>query len=243
MNEYERIGTGYARRRRADPRLARAIAEALDGNSAVINVGAGAGSYEPPGAGTVAVEPAARMIAQRLPEAAPCVRARAEALPFGDGTFDAGLAVLTLHHWLDWRAGLGELARVVRRKVVLFTWDPDCDGFWLSRDYLPDMLEADRRRFPRLDDLRAALGDVRVQRVPIPHDCTDGFLGAYWRRPEAYLDPSVRGSISSLAREELPAGISRLAADLQSGVWAWRYGHVLEAGELDIGYCLVIANV
>jgi SAM-dependent methyltransferase len=242
MNEYERIGTGYARNRRADRRLTAAIAAALDGNRNVLNVGAGAGSYEPSGLAAVAVEPAATMIAQRPRGSAPCVRARAEALPFGDQTFDAGLAVLTLHHWSDWQAGLGELARVVCRKVVLFTWDPDSEGFWL-RDYLPEMLAKDRRRFPKLDDLRTVLGDVRVQRVPIPHDCTDGFLGAYWRRPDAYLDPSIRHSISSLAREEFAAGIARLAADLESGAWARRHGHVLGAAELDIGYCLVIANV
>ena len=243
MTEYERIGAGYARRRRPDPRLARAIAEALDGSGNVLDVGAGTGSYEPPGPGTVAVEPAATMIAQRPPEAAPCVRGLAEALPFRARTFDAGLAVLTLHHWSDWRAGLGELARVLRRKMVLFTWDPDSDGFWLSRDYLPEMLAADRRRFPGLDDLRAFLGDLRVQRVPIPHDCTDGFLGAYWRRPEAYLDPSVRQSISRLARGERAGGLARLAADLDGGAWARRYGHVREAAELDIGYCLVTATM
>jgi SAM-dependent methyltransferase len=242
MNAYERIGVGYAGRRRADPRLMRSIAEALDGESSVLNVGAGAGSYEPPGLTTVAVEPAATMIAQRAPGSAPCVRARAEALPFGDRTFAAGLAVLTIHHWSDWQAGLRELARVAREKVVLFTWDPDSEGFWL-RDYLQEMLAADRRRFPKVAELRTVLGDVRVERVPIPHDCTDGFLGAYWRRPEAYLDPSIRQGISSLAGEELPAGLARLASDLSGGVWARTYGHLLESEELDLGYCLVTAKL
>jgi SAM-dependent methyltransferase len=242
MNEYETIGRGYAQRRRADPRLARAIADALDGATSVLNVGAGTGSYEPAGPGVVAVEPAATMIAQRPAEAAPCVRACAEALPFDDGAFDAVLATLTLHHWSDWRAGLGEVARVARRRVVLFTWDPEHDGFWLSRDYLQGVLSADRRRFPRLADLKDVLGDVRIQRVPIPHDCTDGFLGAYWRRPDAYLDPSIRKSISSLAREEFATGLARLAADLENGVWARRYGHLLGAAELDIGYCLAVAD-
>lgn len=243
MNEYERIGDGYAERRRADRRLARAIAQALDGAGRVVNVGAGAGSYEPAGPGTVAVEPAATMIAQRPADAAPCVRGCAEALPFGDRTFDGGLAVLTIHHWSDWRAGLGELARVVRRRLVLFTWDPACDGFWLVRDYLPGMLAADRRRFPDLGALRETLGEVRIERIPIPHDCTDGFLGAYWRRPDAYLDPSVRRSISSFAREEFAAGIARLAGDLESGAWARKYGHLLQQADLDIGCCLVVADV
>ena len=242
MNEYERIGGEYAKRRRADPRLARAVADALDGARSVVNVGAGAGSYEPSGPGTVAVEPAAVMIAQRPADAAPCVRAVAEALPFGDGTFDAGLAVLTVHHWSDRRAGLRELVRVARRKVVLFTWDPDCDGFWLLTDYMPEMLAADRRRFPGLGALREALGDVRVQRVAIPHDCTDGFLGAYWRRPDAYLDPSIRRGISSFARDLYAAGVARLAADLESGAWAHKHGHILRRAELDIGLCLVVAD-
>ena len=247
MNEYELIGGGYAERRRADPRLARVIADALHGAHRVVNVGAGAGSYEPVGPGTVAVEPAATMVAQRPAGAAPCVRGRAEALPFGDRAFDASLAVLTIHHWSDWRAGLRELARVARRKVVVFTWDPDCAGFWLVRDYLPEMLVADRHRFPDLTSLQEVLGeaqgDVRVERVPIPHDCTDGFLGAYWRRPEAYLDPSIRQSISSFAREEFTAGVARLAADLGSGTWARKYGRLLRQTELDIGCCLVVAEL
>jgi SAM-dependent methyltransferase len=243
MNEYERIGVGYAGRRRADPRLARVIAQALNGARSVVNVGAGVGSYEPAGPGTVAVEPAAMMIAQRPADAAFCVRGCAEALPFSDRVFDAGLAVLSIHHWSDWRAGLRELVRVVRRRVVLFTWDPECDGFWLLRDYLPEMLAADRRRFPDLGSLRETLGQVRVERTPIPHDCTDGFLGAYWRRPGAYLDPSIRQSISSFAREEFAAGVARLAGDLENGTWARKYGHVLQQTELDIGCCLVVADL
>ena len=241
MTEYERIGLRYAERRQADPRLARAIAGALGGASRVVNVGAGAGSYEPAAPRTVAVEPAAAMIAQRPATAAPCVRGRAETLPFGDGAFDAGLAVLTIHHWSDWRAGLRELVRVTRKKVVLFTWDPDSDGFWL-RHYLPAMLVADRRRFPSLGALHEVLGDVQVQPVPIPHDCADGFLGAYWRRPEAYLDPSIRAGISSFSRDEFDAGLARLAADLDSGAWAREHGRALPMSELDIGYRLVVSD-
>ncbi len=240
--EYERIGAGYADRRRADPRLARVIAEALGDAGSVLNVGAGTGSYEHDARGTVAVEPAAAMIAQRAPSAAPCVRAFAEQLPFNDGAFDAGLAVLTIHHWSDWRAGLRELIRVARRRVVMFTWDPDSDGFWLVRDYLQAIVERDRRRFPALGVLREELGDVRVQTVPIPHDCTDGFLGAYWRRPAAYLDPAIRRGISSFAREDLDAGLARLAADLDNGAWARKHGDLLDKTELDIGYRLVVAT-
>jgi SAM-dependent methyltransferase len=240
---YERIGRGYGELRRADPRLERLIAEALGDAASVVNVGAGTGSYEPAAPGTVAVEPAAVMIAQRPPSGAPCVRGYAERLPFGDGTFDAGLAVLTIHHWSDWRAGLRELVRVARKRVVLSTWDPEGDAFWLLREYLPVMLEHDRRRFPSLSALRGELGDCEIRAVPIPHDCTDGFLGAYWRRPAAFLDPAIRRGISSFSSEYLDAGLARLAVDLDSGAWARKYGHLLEQEELDIGYRLVSAQV
>ena len=240
--QYERIGRGYGELRRADPRLERAIAEALGDAASVVNVGAGTGSYEPAGPGTVAVEPAVVMIAQRPPNAAPCVRGYAERLPFGDRTFDAGLAVLTIHHWSDWREGLRELVRVARKRVVLSTWDPECGGFWLMKDYLPSMLELDRRRFPSLAALSGELGDVQVRAVPIPHDCTDGFLGAYWRRPTAFLDPSIRRGISSFAPAELDAGLARLAGDLESGAWVRKHEYLLEQAELDIGYRLVVAG-
>jgi SAM-dependent methyltransferase len=173
--------------------------------------------------------------------AAPAVRARAEGLPFRDGTFAAALAVLTLHHWSDWRRGLAEMMRVARRTVALFTWDPASDGFWLVRDYLPGFLEIDRPKFPTLDALRAALGDVRVVPVPIPRDCTDGFLGAYWARPAAYLDADVRRAISSFERAESADGLARLADDLASGAWERKHGHIVTHGELDLGYRLVVA--
>ena len=240
-NEYEEIGGGYAQRRRPDPRLARLIAQALGDAGSVVNVGAGTGSYEPSARGTVAVEPAAVMVAQRAPAAAPCVRAFAEHLPFPDRTFDAGLAVLTIHHWSDWRAGLRELARVTRRRLVISTWDPECDGFWLLQDYMPQMIERDRQRFPGLGALREELGDIQVQPVLIPHDCTDGFLGAYWRRPAAYLDPTIRAGISSFARPDFDAGLARLGADLADGTWARKHGDLLERTEIDVGYRLVVA--
>lgn len=241
--QYERIGRGYGELRRADPRLERLIAEALGDAASVVNVGAGTGSYEPAARGTVAVEPALVMIAQRPPGAAPCVRGYAERLPFGDGAFDAGLAVLTIHHWSDWRAGLRELVRVARKRVVLSTWDPEGEAFWLFKEYLPAMLELDRRRFPSLGALRGELGNLQARAVPIPHDCVDGFLGAYWRRPAAFLDPAIRRGISSFSPEYLDAGLARLAVDLESGAWTRKHGELLEQAELDIGYRLVVAEV
>jgi SAM-dependent methyltransferase len=242
MQDYDRIGRGYAKNRRPDPRLAQVIEAALAGADSLVNVGAGAGGYEPARRRVVAVDPALTMIRQRAAGAAPAVRGRAERLPFSDGAFDAAMAVLTIHHWSDWRSGLRELARVARTRVVLFTWDPDCAGFWLGQDYLPDLEASDRRRFPTLDELKTIMGEIQVSPVPIPHDCSDGFLGAYWRRPAAYLDPAVRRGISSLAREPPPAGLHRLAADLDSGAWERKHGHLLAAEELDLGYRLVVSG-
>jgi SAM-dependent methyltransferase len=244
---YDRIGATYATTRRPDPRLAARIA-ALVGPGTVINVGAGAGSYEP--AGTVlAVEPSAVMIAQRPPGSAPAVQGVAEALPCADDAFDVALAVLTIHHWSDPRAGLAELRRVARTRIVLLTWDPAFKAaHWLWRDYLGED-RTDWRRFMPLAELIDALGGadrVRVEPWPVPHDCVDGFAGAFWRRPEAYLDPQVRAGISTFSREPagaLDAPLERLADDLASGAFAARYADVLALDALDLGYRIVVAAV
>ena len=242
---YDTIGRGYADVRRPDPRIAALITAALGDVMSVLNVGAGAGSYEPAGRRVVAVEPSEVMVRQRPAAAAPVVRGVAEALPFGDGCFDAAMAILTVHHWTDPERGLAELRRVSRRQVVL-TWDDAVTAdYWLLRDYLPEVrrMEAD---YPTLAQIRAALGaGARVTAVPIPHDCTDGMLAAYWRRPEAYLDAAVQEGISALAF--LPtgvrrAGLARLAADLGSGEWTRRHGQLLDLDTLDVGYRLVVAG-
>jgi SAM-dependent methyltransferase len=237
---YDHLGAGYVDRRRADPRIAAIIFDALADADSVVNVGAGAGSYEPTDRHVVAVEPSVAMIRQRARDAAPAVRACAEALPFSDASFGAALAVLTIHHWTDWRAGLRELARVSRRKVILFTWDPGDAGLWLA-DYFPHLIERDRQRFPSLSALGAVLGEIQVVPVRIPHDCTDGFMGAYWRRPAAYLDLGVRSAISSLATDASAAGLARLADDLDTGAWERRHGHLLKQPDADLGYRLVVA--
>jgi SAM-dependent methyltransferase len=240
---YDEIGRGYAQVRRPDPRIARQIEQAVGSGRTVINVGAGTGSYEPPGT-VVAVEPSAVMIAQRPPGAAPCVQAMAEALPFGDGAFDVALAVLTIHHWSNLEAGIGELRRVARRQVVLAFDVEETGEFWLARDYLPEVVELDRKRLPPLERVVELLGGALVEAVPVPHDCTDGFFGAYWRRPEAYLDPAVRAGISTLAvlGDALRPGLDRLAADLASGAWRQRNAALLELDEVDLGYRLLIAG-
>jgi SAM-dependent methyltransferase len=241
MALYDTIGRGYAQRRRPDPRIAGRIAAALEGAGSVVNVGAGTGSYEPVDRPVVAVEPSRVMIRQRRPGAAPAVCASASELPFRDASFDAALAVLTIHHWPELERGLGELRRSARRRVVIFTYDPSFEGFWLT-DYLPEILEIDRSMLPPLSALQRQLGRITTIDVPIPHDCTDGFLGAYWRRPHAYLRPDVRSAISTFAKLRDPDhGIAALSRDLASGDWQRRYGHLLGRDELDLGYRLVVA--
>jgi len=241
---YDRIGHVYTRTRRADERIAAMIWRGLGNARTVINVGAGAGSYEPPDCRVVAVEPSWRMIQQRS-GIVPVVCGVAAALPFPDGAFDAALAILTLHHWADWRSGLTEMRRVARRRVVV-TIDPaELDNFWLTASYLQEIGELDRRRFPPLADIVRALRPCHVEPIPIPHDCTDGFLAAYWRRPEAYLDPSVRAGISSLVlldHDVVTRGVARLRSDLDSGAWDERFGDLREADVLDVGYRLVVAT-
>lgn len=240
---YDAIGRGYSVQRRPDPRIAAAIVRALDDAESVVNVGAGAGSYEPGDRRVVAVEPAWSMIRQRAAGAAPVVQASAVDLPFGDGAFAAALAILTIHHWPDRARGLAELARVARRRVVVLTWDPATCGFWLVDDYFPELVALDRPIFPSLADFERAWGALDVRPVPVPHDCVDGFLGAYWRRPAAYLDAAVRAGMSTFSKlRDVEAGLGRLRSDLQDCTWTRRHGHLLERTELDLGYRLVVAR-
>ena len=243
MDLYDTIGRGYGRYRRADPRIAARIAEALEGCASVVNVGAGAGSYEPDDRRVVAVEPSRVMIRQRGGRAAPVVRASAGGLPFRDGAYDASLAILTIHHWPDLGRGLGELRRVARRRVAVLTHDPTAARFWLT-DYFPEILDLARGSLPSLEELRGHLGRSTVLPVPVPHDCTDGFLGAYWRRPQAYLDPEVRAAISFFAAlDGVEERISALRDDLASGDWQRRNGDLLALPSLDLGYRLVVASL
>jgi SAM-dependent methyltransferase len=240
---YDAIGLGYRAYRRPDPRVAAAITEALGEADTVVNVGAGAGSYEPTDRPVIAVEPSAAMIAQRRSGGPPVVQASATHLPFRDGAFAAALAVLTVHHWPDRPRGLGQLARAARDRVVVLTWDPATPGFWLVDEYFPEIWAIDRPIFPTLDDLRSALGAIEIRPLPVPHDCSDGFLGAYWRRPEAYLDPGVRGAMSTFSKiRDVEPGLARLRRDLADGTWLRRHGDLLDRTELDLGYRLVVSR-
>ena len=239
---YDTIGRSYGVTRGEDPRLRERIHAALGDARTVLNVGAGTGSYEPRDRAVLAVEPSAVMRAQRAPDAAPAIDASADALPFADASFDATMAVLTDHHWLDRAAGLREMRRVARKRAVLFTFDPAfIDAFWLTRDYLPGF-----RALPgmTIDEIAGHFGPTRIEPVPIAHDWQDGFLFAFWRRPEAYLDPVVRANISVFSRldeAEVANCVRRLRADLDSGAWARRNRDLLAAEELDGGYRLLVA--
>lgn len=248
---YDAIGHGYATRRRADPSIAAAIRAALGDARTVVNVGAGSGSYEPADRDVVAVEPSAVMLAQRPAGAAPAIQASAAELPFADGAFDAAMAVFSDHHWPDREAGLLELRRVARRRVLLVNADPgEAARFWLTTGYLPGFLRLIQQPFrvPGAWEAatRAALGGgVRRIPLPIPHDCPDGFYGAHWRRPEAYLDPAVRTSISVFDRlpgDEVTTATTRLRDDLASGRWYERHADLLDRTELDLGYVILVAE-
>jgi SAM-dependent methyltransferase len=243
---YDTIGVDYAGTRRPDPRIAHRISEALGDCVSVVNVGAGTGSYELRDRRVVAVEPSATMIHQRPDGAAPVIRAVAESLPLVDGAVEGAVAILTMHHWADQRRGLAEMRRVARRRVVILTWDQDVfEDFWLVHEYLPCIRDLDRPRAVALTDIASAFGESRILVVPVPHDCVDGFLGAFWRRPDAYLDPRVRSGISvyaAMSRQARDEGLGRLAADIRSGAWEREHRHLLDLSELDLGYRLIVAT-
>jgi hypothetical protein len=239
---YDTIGTSYTVTRRTEPRIAAQVWAALGDARTVLNVGAGTGSYEPPGRDVTAVEPSAVMRAQRPAGAAPCVAAVAERLPFADQSFDAAMAIATIDHWQDPVAGLREMRRVARR-VVAFTYDASVHGrFWLNRDYLPEFAGLWAGR-PSLAELAGVVG-ARTEPVLVPWDCADGFYHAYWRRPQEYLDEHVRRGMSVWARVGPDAeqrAVRSLRADLASGRWAERNRHLTGLDAAELGDCLLIA--
>ena len=238
---YDTIGIHYAEYRRPDPRIAAAIGSAVGDASRIVNIGAGAGSYEPMDRELVAVEPSETMIRQRPAGSAPVVRASAMGLPFRDQEFDAALAILTLHHWPDQRAGLREMSRVAKR-CVIFTWDRSHSGMWLTQDYFPEIATIWRSLCPALESYESCFHRIEIRPVLIPHDCSDGFLLAYWRRPENYFDPRARSAISAFASIDPEPGLTSLRQDLDDGTWARRNADMLTKQELDLGYRLIIGE-
>jgi SAM-dependent methyltransferase len=239
--KYDTIGLNYSELRKPDPRIAAVIEEALGQAETVLNVGAGTGSYESVDRQVTAVEPSLEMIRQRSPSAAKVIQASAEDLPFDDGAFDASMAILTIHHWSDKERGLREMRRVTRGRIVLLTFDPSARP-WLI-DYLPALATLDEAQMPTMSDYERWLGPVKVAPLRVPHDCSDGFLYAYWRRPEVYLDARMRsGSSSFSAIGDVDKGLQRLRRDLETGEWERRYAELLTQESYDAGYRLVTAD-
>jgi SAM-dependent methyltransferase len=246
VTTYDRTGVGYASVRRGDPRIAARVEAALGSARSVVNVGAGAGSYEPAGRDVTAVEPSEVMVAQRSPDSAPAVRASAEALPFEDDSFDAAMAMITVHHWRDLEAGVGEMRRVARDRLVILTFEPELGDFWFN-EYFPRAHEIHSEFMPALDELAELMGGASIEAVPIPRRCSDGFFLALWDRPEMHLDPEVRRGSTIwhvMTPEEAGPGLAGLEADLESGAWDERHGHLREeTPELDLGLRLLVAEL
>jgi SAM-dependent methyltransferase len=244
--DYGTIGGHYTTYRRPEPRIAALIEQALDGARTVVNVGAGTGSYESPHFDITPVEPSASMRAGRPPHLAPAIDAVAESLPFPDGSFDAAMTTFSVHQWPDLAAGLRELRRVTRGPVVVLTCDPDrVRDFWLH-DYAPLVLDTEARRYPAIADITALLGGrSEVTTVPIPADCVDGFNEAYYARPELLLDPAARSACSAWSFVDAPTAeeyTEHLRADLASGAWDARHGHLRTQPYLDGSLVLVRAE-
>ena len=244
-DRYDSVGRSYRLTRRPDPRLAARIHAALAGARAVVNVGAGTGSYEPDWLAVTAVEPSAVMITQRPPGSAPVVQAVAEALPLRARSFDAAMALWTIHHWTDPARGVAELRRVASR-VVIVAPSVLLNQLWLTSDYFPAMAAARRPEIQPRQIVDVLGGRARIFPLPIPRDCLDGFGEAYGARPEAYLDPRIRAGMSAfslLTADETEPGLRRLAADIESGAWDARHGHLRDLAELDCGHRLIVADL
>ncbi len=240
---YDSVGLTYTDFRRADPRIAERVWAALGDAGSVVNVGAGSGSYEPRDREVIAVEPSPVMIAQRPAGAATAIEGVAEALPLADKSVDAAMGIFTIHHWNDLAAGLAEMRRVARRRIVLATIDAEVNaGIWTLTEYFPEAMRAEEEKMPTLGTLEALLPGAEIEAVPMPSRCQDEFTSALWDRPEMFLDPAVLRSSSlwhSLPPEAIERGQQRLRADLESGRWDEHHGHLRTLPELDIGLRLI----
>ena len=241
--KYDNIGKNYSVTRCTDPRIAKQLYAALHGATRIVNIGAGTGSYEPEDIELVAVEPSSVMIAQRKAGSHPVEQAFAEQLPFEDRSFSHAMTVLSMHHWQDRGRAFQEINRVATDKFVAITWDPRSEPFWLTRDYFPEIYEMDKLIFPDLEELSDYFDEVTIRPLQIPDDCQDGFLTAFWKRPEAYLSSQVRQAISPFSSiKNLSEGLQKLKHDLASGVWARNNHAILGSSYLDVGYRLVSAT-
>jgi len=228
--DYDKLGQNYSSYRQTDPGIAEYVNNALGDAKTVLNVGAGAGSYEPNDRYVIAVEPSLVMRKQRIKnDLFPAINARGDELPFDDNSFDATMAMITIHHWPDIDKGLKELRRVTKDQVIIMTFDPDkLDNFW-NADYFPELIAVEKARYPTIEFIKKSLGGTsEVVPIPIPLNCVDGFQEAFYGRPEAFLEKEVRLSQSAwgfLSDEVQNALVKRLKDDLKSGEWDRKYGH------------------
>lgn len=244
--DYQGLAGGYANHRKTDERIAKFVFEALNDAQTILNVGAGAGSYEPHDKYVIAVEPSSTMRAQRIEKGkSPAINAFGEDLPFDDEAFDAVMAMITIHHWPNIEKGLNELKRVARRKVVVMTFDPEAFAVYWNSDYFPEMVEAEIKRFPKIEAIVDHFGGkCEVVDIPVPFDCTDGFREAFYGRPEMFLNPDVRKAQSAwalISKELELASVKRLESELASGEWDAKYGHLRSTPCIDGCVKLVIA--
>ena len=240
---YDQIGKGYSIGRKTDHQIAAQFYAFLDNAESILNIGAGAGSYEPPGKNLVVVEPSIEMISQRPPGSFRVVRSVADLLPFDNKSFSHSMTVLSMHHWSQRREAFKEINRVTRELFVAVTWDPQAKPFWLTRDYFPEIYQIDQNLFPGLDQLRDAFLSIDIYPLMVPSKCRDGFLAAYWARPSAYLDESVRGRISTFSRiTNIDFGVQKLTDDLQTLEWYRNNSNLSNLSELDVGYKIVVCK-
>lgn len=241
---YDDIGVSYSVTRCTDPKIAQQLFRELQGATRIVNIGAGTGSYEPDNVELVAVEPSSEMISQRRTGSHRVEKAFAEKLPFESNSFSHAMTVLSMHHWENRPLAFSEINRVATEKFVAITWDPKADPFWLTRDYFPEIYEMDKRIFPELEELSEYFDEVEMSPLQIPGDCKDGFLAAFWKRPEAYLRSEVRRSTSAFAKiRNQSEGLKKLEADLASGRWAQNNQSILSTPFLDAGYKVISARV
>lgn len=243
--DYSDAGLTYASVRQADPRLAARIHCALGPARTVLNVGAGTGNYEPVDRHVIALEPAAAMRAARSAALPPAINGSADAIPLDDCAVDAAMTVLSVHQWTSLREGLSEMRRVTRGPVVVVTFDPAALRGWWLNDYCPEVWDVEARRFPPLDSIADGLGGAcRIEPVPVPADCTDGFAEAFFARPEAFLNPAVLRAQSAwgfVAPEVIARFQGELRASLASGDWDRAHGHWRQRPALDGAIRLVIS--
>lgn len=244
MPIYDQIGINYSTQRQTDPRLAAQLHKELEGASKILNIGAGSGSYEPENIDLIALEPSLEMINQRKPGSHPVVQGFTDDLPFEENLFSHTMTILSMHHWQNRAIAFDEINRVTIDKFVAISWNSDSNPFWLTQDYFPEIFEIDQGIFPDLEELQNHFDNVKITPLLIPEDCIDGFLAAYWKRPEAYLHEHVRNSISSFSKiNRLEEGLQKLQKDLDSGEWQKKNSDLLDKTELDVGYQLITASI